>query len=80
MRIERIVARGQASPDGFWYDQASHQWVALLEGAARLEFEGGSEVELAPGDHINIRAGTRHRVAWTAPDRATVWLAVFYDD
>ncbi len=80
VRIERIVSRGQSSPDGFWYDQASHEWVALLEGAARLQFEDGLLVELGPGDHVNIPAGTRHRVAWTAPDRATVWLAVFYDD
>src|SRR5262249_41930037 len=30
VRIERIVSFGQASPDGFWYDQAEAEWVLLL--------------------------------------------------
>jgi len=25
-RIERIVSRGHASPDGFWYDQEENEW------------------------------------------------------
>ncbi|MFP8878842.1 MAG: phosphoribosylaminoimidazole carboxylase, partial [Myxococcota bacterium] len=33
---------------------------------------------LGPGDHLNIPAHTRHRVAWTDPDQATIWLAIFY--
>jgi cupin 2 domain-containing protein len=37
--IERIVAQGQASPKGFWYDQDQHEFVVLLQGAARLRFE-----------------------------------------
>ncbi len=78
-RIERIVSFGHASPTGFWYDQDRHEWVLLLQGAARLEFEGMPEpVVLEPGAYVNIPAGVRHRVAWTAPDEATVWLAVWY--
>ena len=38
LRIERIVSRGQASPPGFWYDQAEGEWVLLLAGTARLRF------------------------------------------
>ncbi|HEX9556312.1 MAG TPA: cupin, partial [Reyranella sp.] len=38
VRIERIVSTGQASPPGFWYDQAEAEWVLLLAGAARLRF------------------------------------------
>jgi cupin 2 domain-containing protein len=78
-RIERIVSQGQASPPGFWYDQAEAEWVLLLEGAARLRF--ADEVEdrvLGPGDHVEIAAHRRHRVQWTDPDRPTIWLAVFY--
>jgi cupin 2 domain-containing protein len=30
LRIERIVSLGQASPDGFWYDQPEAEWVLLL--------------------------------------------------
>ncbi len=78
MRVERIVSHGQASPPGFWYDQAEDEWVALLAGAARLEFADGRVQELAPGDHLLLPAGLRHRVAWTDPQAQTVWLAVFW--
>lgn len=78
-RIERIVSRGQCSPPGFWYDQVESEWVLLVRGEARLSIEGQKEsVALRPGDWLDIPAGTRHRVDWTAPDEDTVWLAVFY--
>lgn len=76
--IERIVSHGQCSPESGWYDQPNHEWVMLLEGAARLAFENGSEVELAPGDALDIPAHCRHRVSWTLPNKPTVWLAVHY--
>ena len=28
IRMERILSTGQASPAGFWYDQAEDEWVA----------------------------------------------------
>ncbi len=77
LRIERIVSRGHASPPDFWYDQEQHEWVLLLQGAARLQLEDRM-VELLPGDYVNIPAHQRHRVAWTTPDATTVWLAIFY--
>lgn len=78
-RVERIVSHGHASPPGFWYDQADSEWVVVLEGAARLLFEGAAEaVELKPGSYLNVPAHRRHRVEWTAPDRRTVWLAIHY--
>jgi cupin 2 domain-containing protein len=77
VRIERIVSHGQCSPEGFWYDQAQHEWVAVLRGAARLRFEHRT-VEMNPGDFINIPAHQRHRVEWATPDEPTVWLAVHY--
>ena len=79
VRIERIVSHGQVSPEGFWYDQAQAEWVMVVQGAARLAFADG-EVALAAGDWLTIPAHCRHRVAWTAPDQDTVWLAVFYDE
>ena len=79
VRIERIVSHGQASPEDFWYDQAQAEWVMVVQGAARLAFADG-EVALAAGDWLTIPAHCRHRVAWTAPDQDTVWLAVFYDE
>jgi cupin 2 domain-containing protein len=78
VRIERIVSDGDASPPDFWYDQPQNEFVLLVQGAARLQFEG-EMVELRPGDWINIPAHRKHRVEWTAPDEKTVWLAVFYD-
>jgi cupin 2 domain-containing protein len=79
VRIERIVSQGQASPAGFWYDQSEHEWVIVIQGAARLLFEGDdAPVELRPGDYLEIPAHRRHRVEWTTPDEPTVWLAVFY--
>ena len=82
VKVERIVSNGHASPDGFWYDQESHEWVVLLRGRAGLEIEDGAgkvaTVELGPGDWVDIPAHRRHRVAWTADDAPTVWLAVHY--
>jgi cupin 2 domain-containing protein len=79
VRIERIVSFGQASPEGFWYDQAESEWVVLLAGAARLRFADEAEARaLGPGDHVHITAHRRHRVEWTDPERPTIWLAVFY--
>jgi len=79
IRIERIVSHGHVSPDGFWYDQDEHEWIIVLKGAARLQFED-SIVEMKPGDFVNIPAHRKHRVEWTTPDEPTIWLAVFYRD
>jgi cupin 2 domain-containing protein len=78
VRIERIVSNGQASPEGFWYDQDEAEFVVVLAGAARLMFADGEVVPLGPGDWVDIAPHRRHRVDWTDPDRPTVWLAVFY--
>ena len=78
VRVERIVSRGHASPASGWYDQAENEFVVLLRGAARLEFEDGERLTLGPGDWLNITAHRRHRVAWTDPEQDTVWLAVHH--
>ena len=78
VRIERIISHGHASPADFWYDQAEHEWVIVLKGAARLQFEDGM-VEMKPGDFRNIPAFKKHRVDWTTPDEPTVWLGVMYN-
>jgi cupin 2 domain-containing protein len=78
VRIERIVSRGQASPEGFWYDQDEAEFVLLLAGAARLRFADGEVMALGPGDWVDIAPHRRHRVDWTAPDQPSVWLTVFY--
>ncbi len=79
VRIERIISHGHASPADFWYDQPHHEWVIVLKGAARLQFEDGM-VEMQSGDFINIPAFRKHRGDWTTPDEPTVWLGVRYGD
>lgn len=80
LRIERLVSRGQASPADFWYDQPQDEWVIVLAGCAELACEGdAAPMRMGPGDYVHIPAHRRHRVVWTDPAQATVWLAVHYD-
>jgi cupin 2 domain-containing protein len=92
LRVERVVAHGQASLDVASCETPVNQFVLLLEGEARLEVETEKvnlmpgtgrllenvKVNLTPGDHILIPQHTRHRVDWTSPDRETVWLTVYF--
>lgn len=81
VRLERIVSHGQASPPGYWYDQAEAEWVLVLSGSARLAIAGEPEDRvLREGDAIFLPAHCRHRVTWTDPDRSTVWLALFIEE
>ena len=78
LKIERIVSKGHVTPQGQWYDQALSEWVMLVKGQAKLEFEDGQEIELKSGDHITIPAHCKHRVSWTLADEESIWLAVHY--
>jgi cupin 2 domain-containing protein len=79
LTIERIVSMGHASPADFWYDSPRAEWVLLLSGAARLEFEGEpTPYAMRAGDYVLIDAHRRHRVAWTDPDTPSVWLAIYH--
>jgi cupin 2 domain-containing protein len=41
--------------------------------------EGQKEpLEVRPGDSVLLPAHCRHRVAWTAPDQVTIWLALHF--
>lgn len=77
IRIERIVAKGHQSPPDFWYDQDQNEWVFLAKGEAKLQFPHQT-LHLKAGDYVNIPSHQKHRVAWTAPDEETVWLAIYY--
>ncbi|MGZ8311928.1 MAG: cupin domain-containing protein [Allosphingosinicella sp.] len=76
VKIERIVSHGHVTPGDAADEQAGDEWVMLVEGAARLWLDEVGEIALAPGDHLLIPAGRRHRVTWTRPDGPTIWLAV----
>jgi cupin 2 domain-containing protein len=75
-RLERIVSNGAASPAGFWCDQETAEWVALLAGGATLEFEDGP-LMLRAGECLLIPPHVRHRVADVSAD--AVWLALHFD-
>lgn len=77
IRIERIVSLGHKSSADFWYAQDENEWVLLVTGSARLQFED-EIVEMRAGSFVNITAHRRHRVDWTDPEQPTVWLAVWY--
>ncbi|WP_020560187.1 cupin domain-containing protein [Thiofilum flexile] len=77
LRIERIVSKGHSSPPDFWYDQAEHEWVLVLQGEAIVALEDKS-ITLKAGDYLNIPAHVKHRVEWTTPEQETIWLAIFY--
>jgi len=79
VRIERIISKGHRSPDGFWYDQETHEFVLLVRGKAGLLIDGHDDIVLLEeGDYVHIRPHVRHRVEWTDPEQETVWLAVHY--
>lgn len=75
VRVERIVSHGQVTPEGEWYDQEDDEWVALIEGTAKIAYADGSEVSLARGDHLFLPRHVRHRVAYTSSP--CIWLALF---
>lgn len=77
--IERIVSRGQASPEGFWYDQEKNEFVLVIKGSAGIKIEDRDDiVVMKAGDYIEIGAHVKHRVEWTDSHFETVWLAVHY--
>ena len=69
---------GHASPEGFWYDQPQREFVLVVRGRARLEFDDGETPSLESGGWVDIPAHRRHRVASTDSEEPTVWLAVHY--
>lgn len=77
IKIERIVSTGQASQVDQWYDQPHDEWVILLAGSARLQFaKDKAIILLTAGDYLFIPAHEKHRVDWTDPAVASVWLAI----
>lgn len=86
LTVERIVSNGHCSPDHFWYEQETDEWVLVLSGSATLVFSSAQDtdttllpVTLCPGEAIFIAAGERHRVVSTEAGKPTVWLAIHLD-
>jgi cupin 2 domain-containing protein len=77
IKIERIISKGQKSAPDFWYDQEQSEWILVLQGEARVQFEDKTRC-LASGDYINIAPHQKHRIDWTTSEEETIWLAIFY--
>ncbi len=75
-RLERILSFGQATAEGVWFEQGWNEWVVIARGSAVLEFEDGKTMDLSLGDHLEIKAGVKHRVVSVSDD--CVWLALNY--
>ena len=77
IKVERIISKGHSSATEEWYDQIQDEWIILLEGQAKLQFENESNlIVLKKGDHLLIPAHRKHRVHWTHPELETIWLAI----
>ena len=80
VHIERIISKGHTSPKEGWYDQERNEFVLLLKGAARLEFEDGRVANMGVGDCLEIPADVKHKVVWTDPKEETIWVAAHYPE
>ena len=76
--IERIVSKAHITPEGQWYDQDRSEWVMVLQGEAKLQFEHCELIHLQVGDYVDIPAHCKHRVSWTSEAIETLWLAIHY--
>jgi len=74
LTVERILSQGEVSPEGFWYDQETDEWVMMARGGAVLEFENEGLVAMKAGDHVMIPRRKKHRVLLTSRD--AVWVAL----
>ena len=78
-RLMRLHSCSACSAPGFWYDQAEAEWVCLMQGSARLQFEDeDGERELNRGDSLMIAPHRRHRLVATDGGPGTIWLALFW--
>ncbi|WP_263079417.1 cupin domain-containing protein [Endozoicomonas sp. Mp262] len=78
IRVERILSKGQTSPENGWYDQDENEWVMVLKGEGTITFDDGHNICLQEGDFITIPKHKKHKVSRTDPNHVTVWLAIFY--
>jgi cupin 2 domain-containing protein len=78
IKIEQIISSGHISPAEGWYVQEQNEWVLLLEGDAKLEFENDLIKTLKKGDYLLIPAHCKHKVIYTSSEPQCIWLAVFF--
>ena len=72
--MERIISHGHTTPEGEWCNQKRDEWVAVLDGEARLCYADGTEVFLSRGEYLFLPKHCKHRVVFTSSP--CIWLAV----
>lgn len=75
---EKIISNGFKSPENKWMSEVNDEWVILLKGRAKLEFESGDIINLKSGDYLRIPAKTKHRVLYTSKKPFCYWLAIHF--
>ncbi len=71
--IERIVSTDNIKAK--CYNQPQDEWVALLQGEAKLALDG-KEITLRRGDSYFIPAHTPHHIITTSAEPRCIWLAI----
>ncbi len=79
IKIERIVSKGNITPDNKWYNQDTDEWVILIQGNAKIEYSDSTIIELVAGEHLFIPKHTLHRVIQTSSNPECIWIAVHAD-
>ena len=72
LKIERIISAGDTTE---WLTQEHDEWVLVLQGDAKLEYEEQS-FHLTSGDYLFIPKNTKHKVSYTSKEPKTIWLAI----
>lgn len=80
IKIERIVSNGQTTEADKWYEQETAEWVVLLQGTAKLQYEDGREITLKKGDYVLIPSMEKHRVSYTSMEPPCIWLAIHFQE
>ncbi len=79
IKIERIVSKGNVTPNNQWYNQSNDEWVILIQGNAKIEYSDRKVIELTAGEHLFIPKHTLHRVIQTSSNPECIWIAVHAD-
>jgi quercetin dioxygenase-like cupin family protein len=77
MRADIIKPKtGQTKTTGWHYHECEGQFVYMLEGWLRMEFEDGHVFTLEPGDSMFIPGGQIHNEAETSAEFTALELSV----
>lgn len=76
--IEKIISKGQRTPENQWLEQDKDEFVVLLHGEAEISFDNAESTSLKSGDYLFIQKNQRHRVEKTSTDPECIWLAFHF--